>query len=205
MSASAITANPNANIINICIYKVRIGQNSCQMTQKHTFFEKRVKKFWKFRNSYYFCAPKQTGCSSARLEYTSGGRVVAGSNPVIPTMLSAKPSIARSEVFVFYAPCACTIGALKNKKARSLTKGVLPRHCNLAKGTRGKALSEADRVCEVANPVIPTMLSAKPSIARSEVFVFMFVAGVFAYHNKRLRDILHKMSRSLFLQLNEKK
>ena len=83
------------------IYKVRIGQNRCQMTQKHTFFEKRVEKFWKFRNSYYFCAPKQTGCSSARLEYTSGGRVVAGSNPVIPTMLSAKPSIARSEVFVF--------------------------------------------------------------------------------------------------------
>ena len=26
-----------------------------------------------------------SGCSSARLEYTSGGRVVAGSNPVIPT------------------------------------------------------------------------------------------------------------------------
>ena len=111
MSASAITANANANIQNICIYSVRIGQNRCQMTQKHTFFEKRVEKFWKFRNSYYFCAPKQTGCSSARLEYTSGGRVVAGSNPVIPTMLSAKPSIARSEVFVFYAPRACTIGA----------------------------------------------------------------------------------------------
>ena len=106
------------------INKVRIGQNRCQMTQKHTFFEKRVEKFWKFRNSYYFCAPKQTGCSSARLEYTSGGRVVAGSNPVIPTMLSAKPSIARSEVFVF-----------------------------------------------------------------------MFIAGVFAYHNKHLRDILHKISR----------
>ena len=71
------------------IYKVRIGQNRCQMTQKHTFFEKRVEKFWKFRNSYYFCAPKQTGCSSARLEYTSGGRVVAGSNPVIPTTKNA--------------------------------------------------------------------------------------------------------------------
>ena len=25
------------------------------------------------------------GCSSARLEYASGGRVVAGSNPVTPT------------------------------------------------------------------------------------------------------------------------
>ena len=30
-------------------------------------------------------APSNSGCSSARLEYTSGGRVVAGSNPVIPT------------------------------------------------------------------------------------------------------------------------
>ena len=30
----------------------------------------------------------KTGCSSARLEYTSGGRVVAGSNPVTPTKLS---------------------------------------------------------------------------------------------------------------------
>ena len=27
-----------------------------------------------------------SGCSSARLEYTSGGRVVAGSNPVTPTV-----------------------------------------------------------------------------------------------------------------------
>ena len=27
----------------------------------------------------------KAGCSSARLEYASGGRVVAGSNPVIPT------------------------------------------------------------------------------------------------------------------------
>ena len=88
MSASAITANANANIQNICIYSVRIGQNRCQMTQKHTFFEKRVEKFWKFRNSYYFCAPKQTGCSSARLEYTSGGRGVASSNLVTPTKQS---------------------------------------------------------------------------------------------------------------------
>ena len=30
-------------------------------------------------------AQTKTGCSSARLEYTSGGRGVAGSNPVIPT------------------------------------------------------------------------------------------------------------------------
>ena len=31
-----------------------------------------------------------SGCSSARLEYTSGGRVVAGSNPVIPTKQFSK-------------------------------------------------------------------------------------------------------------------
>ena len=36
----------------------------------------------------YFCI-RNSGCSSARLEYASGGRVVAGSNPVIPT----KPAI----------------------------------------------------------------------------------------------------------------
>ena len=32
-----------------------------------------------------FATQNRTGCSSARLEYASGGRVVAGSNPVIPT------------------------------------------------------------------------------------------------------------------------
>ena len=32
-----------------------------------------------------FAPVLKTGCSSARLEYASGGRVVAGSNPVIPT------------------------------------------------------------------------------------------------------------------------
>ena len=32
-----------------------------------------------------FALRNATGCSSARLEYASGGRVVAGSNPVTPT------------------------------------------------------------------------------------------------------------------------
>ena len=32
-----------------------------------------------------FALANRAGCSSARLEYASGGRVVAGSNPVIPT------------------------------------------------------------------------------------------------------------------------
>ena len=43
----------------------------------------------RFTKMLYLCNRKQTkseaGCSSARLEYTSGGRGVAGSNPVIPT------------------------------------------------------------------------------------------------------------------------
>lgn len=38
-----------------------------------------------------------SGCSSARLEYTSGGRVAAGSNPVTPT---AKSDESRS----FFVP-----------------------------------------------------------------------------------------------------
>ena len=37
-----------------------------------------------FKIKTYFCI-RNSGCSSARLEYASGGRVVAGSNPVTPT------------------------------------------------------------------------------------------------------------------------
>ena len=43
------------------------------------------KIFADIKKSLTFASPFQTGCSSARLEYTSGGRVVAGSNPVTPT------------------------------------------------------------------------------------------------------------------------
>ena len=42
--------------------------------------------FGGFSESMYFCT-RNSGCSSARLEYASGGRVVAGSNPVTPTEL----------------------------------------------------------------------------------------------------------------------
>ena len=38
-----------------------------------------------FAKLLYLCIRKRAGCSSARLEYASGGRVVAGSTPVIPT------------------------------------------------------------------------------------------------------------------------
>ena len=37
---------------------------------------------------YSFMHFKNSGCSSVRLEYTSGGRVAAGSNPVIPTTIA---------------------------------------------------------------------------------------------------------------------
>ena len=37
-----------------------------------------------FQIKQYLCI-RNSGCSSARLEYASGGRVVAGSNPVTPT------------------------------------------------------------------------------------------------------------------------
>ena len=43
-----------------------------------------AERFGAFVRKYYFCT-RNTGCSSVRLEYASGGRVVAGSNPVIPT------------------------------------------------------------------------------------------------------------------------
>ena len=42
-----------------------------------------------------------SGCSSARLEYTSGGRVVAGSNPVIPTNRKALIFSRISRLFLF--------------------------------------------------------------------------------------------------------
>ena len=41
------------------------------------------------------------GCSSARLEYTSGGRVVAGSNPVTPTASSGK-SVTNGRLPAFF-------------------------------------------------------------------------------------------------------
>ena len=43
-------------------------------------------KFGRYKKKTYLCHRKiKAGCSSARLEYASGGRVVAGSNPVTPT------------------------------------------------------------------------------------------------------------------------
>ena len=55
-----------------------------------------------------FCLPlhsqlgrNSAGCSSARLEYASGGRVVAGSNPVIPTDEKALQVFVEPVLFLF--------------------------------------------------------------------------------------------------------
>lgn len=47
---------------------------------------------------------EHSGCSSARLEYSSGGRVVAGSNPVIPTEYNASRSESTSTRIAFNNP-----------------------------------------------------------------------------------------------------
>ena len=51
---------------------------------KVSHFSEVGKKFGCLKKTPYFCT-RNSGCSSARLEYASGGRVVAGSNPVTPT------------------------------------------------------------------------------------------------------------------------
>lgn len=61
-----------------------------KMRQKDAVFavsaQKNAVKVCRLRGNAYFCT-RNSGCSSARLEYASGGRVVAGSNPVTPTEL----------------------------------------------------------------------------------------------------------------------
>ena len=69
-----------------------------------------------------FAHPNHSGCSSARLEYTSGGRVVAGSNPVIPTKLEQTAEHLFCCFFVVIALCASP--PQNNKKPR--TPCVLP-------------------------------------------------------------------------------
>ena len=81
-----------------------------------------------------------TGCSSARLEYTSGGRVVAGSNPVIPTKLSRPQE--RSCAFLFlYASRACTRLHTK-QKSKPVFDGRSAQLCNLPKGATWIGVAE---------------------------------------------------------------
>ena len=51
------------------------------------FCQKNHRKFAKYRIKPYFCTRNnKAGCSSARLEYASGGRVVGSSNLLTPTI-----------------------------------------------------------------------------------------------------------------------
>ena len=70
-----------------------------------------------------FCSflPKESGRSSVRLEYTSGGRVVAGSNPVTPTDGKALIIQQLSVLFFFIRTCRkwavdATVDAKKSTK-----------------------------------------------------------------------------------------
>ena len=64
-----------------------------------------INKMWedvcRFQIKAYLCI-RNSGCSSARLEYASGGRVVAGSNPVTPTGKKALIIGRLSMLFAFY-------------------------------------------------------------------------------------------------------
>ena len=68
-------------------------QPAIRINQKHIRQGVSGKKNTNILATYFVCLQKmrtfatqnRAGCSSARLEYASGGRVVAGSNPVIPT------------------------------------------------------------------------------------------------------------------------
>ena len=70
-----------------------------KMRQKDAVFavsaQKNAVKVCRLRGNAYFCT-RNSGCSSARLEYASGGRVVAGSNPVTPTLNCTAVSCSRS-------------------------------------------------------------------------------------------------------------
>ena len=56
----------------------------CIITYYNFYVNKISRNACLFQIKAYLCI-RNSGCSSARLEYASGGRVVAGSNPVTPT------------------------------------------------------------------------------------------------------------------------
>ena len=59
-----------------------------------------------------------SGCSSARLEYTSGGRVVAGSNPVTPTSSQRLTDVFIREPFPFLRICGPTCASDRRMTAK---------------------------------------------------------------------------------------
>lgn len=65
-----------------CIVLILMVLCLCCIVVRKFKIEKRRKSVVNFISLH---SQYRAGCSSARLEYTSGGRVAAGSNPVIPT------------------------------------------------------------------------------------------------------------------------
>ena len=64
------------------IYNTDNKQDTILTKDIHIYFSTDL--FVRLKIKHYLCI-RNSGCSSARLEYASGGRVVAGSNPVTPT------------------------------------------------------------------------------------------------------------------------
>ena len=96
-------------------------------------------------SSYLYHRKNIAGCSSARLEYTSGGRVVASSNLVIPTMHSGEsPQSQDWGFFVFYTPDACIKGVWKIKNIHCVDDSLHFALCTPLREPPRKALSEAD-------------------------------------------------------------
>ena len=57
-------------------------------------------KFCRFKNKKYLCIRFFRDVPQSGLEYSSGGRVVAGSNPVIPTDFKAVAQFVAIAFFV---------------------------------------------------------------------------------------------------------
>ena len=121
-----------------------------------------------FENCLYLCSPKtesnspvavfetSSGCSSARLEYTSGGRGVASSNLVTPTKFRPK-ACKRLRAFVFLPHKRdCLRAELWGRKTKGAAAAAWYKLCASHKGANGKGVSEAYNVCRVANLVTPT-------------------------------------------------
>ena len=67
------------------------------------FYAKNSRKICRLKKMLYFCT-RNSGCSSARLEYASGGRVVAGSNPVTPTGFKGSKLLRQCAAFFVLLP-----------------------------------------------------------------------------------------------------
>ena len=94
---------------------VRTGQRRAYSGR---FFEFSVKKAAENLLGIEKCVllHPHSGCSSVRLEYASGGRVVAGSNPVIPTVhFTGQPvDLFQQADFLFSHPLPSG-GGMKNR------------------------------------------------------------------------------------------